>query len=249
VLTVYAPVLLFGTLPWTGSIVRGIARGVRRLRNANWRGAAASAPHATFLLIWTAVPLAVFLLARSRMELYLLPLFAPLALVAARTLERVGTVFTRRRVIALGCWVVLMLGLRVLSGTLPFSRDARAFARALDGLGVAAYHEAVFVDTQPYLGLSLYLDFEVEEVALDSELARQSVADELGEPDGDREEPRLWIVPTDKSDGFLALCDESAYRVRLLGNVETKRSYRVYGGQPRASGERAAAPPMLPETP
>jgi len=59
---------------------------------AAWRACATSCAHAIAGCSWCstgfALPLAVFFLARSRLELYLLPLFAPLALLLARPLAR-----------------------------------------------------------------------------------------------------------------------------------------------------------------
>jgi hypothetical protein len=226
VFTVYAPIVLFGTLPWTRPVWRGLRRLFDQARHAGWRRAAEADPRGALLGIWIALPLLVFLLARSRMPLYLLPLFAPLALIAAGALERDGAAFTRRRAVVLGFWVAALLGLRVLSGVLPFSRDARAFAAALRSLGGASSHEAVFVETSPYRALSFYMDLEVEELAVGPDPVRQSVAEEIHEQEP--EEPRLWIVPDPVVAGFLAQCSANDYGVRQIGDVSTKRHYCVF---------------------
>jgi hypothetical protein len=119
----------------------------------------------------------------------------------------------------------------VLSGHLPFNRDARAFAAKIESLELGPVHEVVFIDTQPYLGLTFYLDVEVEELALEKDERRQSVAEEIREPPG--EEPRLWVVPDTKSETFLALCAENEYPVRHLGDMRAKIGYRLYGTERR----------------
>ena len=81
------------------------------------------------LLYWFLLPLAVFFLARSRLQLYLLPLFVPLALLLARPLARWPGSMTggrsagRRRSRPCCCWPR-----RRRWPTVPANRDARAMA-------------------------------------------------------------------------------------------------------------------------
>ncbi len=75
----YVVALLAGFLPWTvalpslaGGWRASLARVGRRLRRPG-------DDRVRFLLLWLLVPLAVFVAARSRLPLYVLPLFVPLA--------------------------------------------------------------------------------------------------------------------------------------------------------------------------
>ncbi len=79
----YFPVLLFGGGLWSFYFWRPLRSGGWRRKDswtALWR---ASGPK-LFLVLWLALPLAVFCVSQSRLTTYVLPLFAPVALAAAR---------------------------------------------------------------------------------------------------------------------------------------------------------------------
>jgi 4-amino-4-deoxy-L-arabinose transferase len=196
---VYVPVLLVGTLPWTWLLARA---AVRRLRRP-WR--LRERPQALFLALWVLLPLLVFFVVRSRLPLYLLPLMAPLALVAARRLSA-GPPPSRRLLAALALWVVFLLVLKGGAGHLPERhKDSRALAAAVVEAGFSRdiYSEVVFVDTWARYGISLYLDAEVEEVTLapwpiePGELVpRETLAAEVREPG----EQRFVVCETQELD-------------------------------------------------
>lgn len=83
-LVIYVPTLLLGTVPWTADLWRWAKSLPTALRT--WRTPAVrDAQRADVLLaLWLLLPLVVFCLARSRLPLYLLPLFVPLALLIAQ---------------------------------------------------------------------------------------------------------------------------------------------------------------------
>src|SRR5690606_13408154 len=114
---VYAPTLLLGTLPWTPTLLRAIRSAAGRA--GGWRTRAARLADAPWLalLLWVALPLLVFCLARSRLPLYVLPLFVPIALLIARQRAAEGRGLPRWR--WLGLWIVLLLGLRLASALWP----------------------------------------------------------------------------------------------------------------------------------
>lgn len=72
----YLPVLLLGCLPWTGLLVQALGRAWAQKRD----------PRVGFLLIWLLAPLAFFTLTRGKLPAYILPCFAPLALLLAHAL-------------------------------------------------------------------------------------------------------------------------------------------------------------------
>jgi 4-amino-4-deoxy-L-arabinose transferase-like glycosyltransferase len=118
--------------------VRGLPTAIRGWRDRAVRQA--QAPDLS-LALWVAVPLLIFCLARSRLPLYLLPLFVPLALVIARQVAA-GTA-QRPRLRWVLAWAALVLALRVGSAYVPSDKDAAA-----------------------RYGLHLYLGAEVESLAL-----------------------------------------------------------------------------------
>jgi 4-amino-4-deoxy-L-arabinose transferase-like glycosyltransferase len=154
---VYGPMLVLGSLPWTvalGRWGRRVASRVRAWRDA--RARAADAPD-VLLLAWIALPLFVFCIAQSRLPLYVLPLFVPVAVAVARVDGRWP------RVGWLAAWVVALLALRLIAAHWSTPQDASAWARALAArVDDAPLRKVVFVDDTPRWGLHLHLDAQVE---------------------------------------------------------------------------------------
>lgn len=133
---VYVPVLVFGPGAWLVDGVR-IVRS-RRLYApkrliAAWctRGTAGS-----FLLYWFLLPLAAFMLSKSRLHLYVLPLYAAIALAIGRgivLLSASGTARRRDMRVALAS-VAVVMALKVGLAYWPSEKNATRF-----------YHEAVRV--------------------------------------------------------------------------------------------------------
>ena len=89
-LEIYLPTLVVGTLPWTLPLwrwIRSLGASLKAWRNPQTRSADAVG---LTLFLWIVVPLLIFCIARSRLPLYLLPLFTPLALVVARQMRLDG---------------------------------------------------------------------------------------------------------------------------------------------------------------
>jgi 4-amino-4-deoxy-L-arabinose transferase-like glycosyltransferase len=162
---VYIPTLLLGSLPWTGRVLkwsRGLPAAFRR-----WREPAARVAEAPALLValWVLLPLLVFCIARSRLPLYLLPIFLPLALAVAQASPAGAAGWPRRAWLL--AWVALLLALRVGAAWYPSHQDASAWAREIRARVPGPLHEVVFVEDMPRYGLHLYLDTEVEALSLD----------------------------------------------------------------------------------
>jgi 4-amino-4-deoxy-L-arabinose transferase len=180
---IYAPTLLLGTLPWTPLLIRGLLRARRALVSAAWwRASARSSPWPVLLLLWLLVPLAVFVLARSRLPFYMLPLCVPLALLAARELQR-HELPLRPWGVALVLWCVVLAGGRWAASHWSSERDSRPLAADILAFAPSPPREVIFVDAAPMWGTSLYLGAEVERVVqLDHGPTRdESLAAELAE--------------------------------------------------------------------
>ena len=163
-LEIYLPVFLVGALPWWAMSVA--AAGGPRSAWAALRSRLRSQDRTWLLLAaWFVLPLAVFMLARSRLQLYVLPLFIPLSIMAARPLSN-WQWLTGRRLARIG--TVTAVTLLAIKGTLAYwsnDRDAREMARAIrqviDPHGI---EEIAFVGMRPFYGLNLYLDVRIESV-------------------------------------------------------------------------------------
>jgi 4-amino-4-deoxy-L-arabinose transferase len=210
-LIVYVPVLLLGTLPWTIHLVRSIIRStpafVRSGRVANDR----PDPRDSFLLLWLGIPLLVFVLARSRLPLYLLPLCVPMALLTARELNSRSFEWTRKHVALISIWAMLILASRVISTELPTKKNSALLADAIQSADPTPFDEVVFFSNPVLLGLNFYLDKEVESVYT------QALEDELRE-----DERRLWLVSPAKSMAFLGALSRLKTHVRPLGKVDDR---------------------------
>ena len=122
---VYLPVLLAGALPWI--VVATIAAGGPLTGCRTLRDRLRERDREWLLLgYWLLLPLAVFFLARSRLQLYVLPLFVPLALIMARPLARWRGLDGRRAFVLIGLTAAVLLGLKGTLAYWPSNRDSRA---------------------------------------------------------------------------------------------------------------------------
>jgi len=176
---VYLPTFLLGTIPWIVPVGAGLRRAPRLVTPRFWRSLRRDDPDLLFLLLWFLGPLAIFALARSRLPLYVLPLFVPLSVLigrwlapwAKRTLARAarpGRRITPRTAltVGLGIWMVALVGLKATAAHLDRPEDSRRMARAIEAQVLAPYSEVAFFDERPRYGLSLYLDVEIERLEL-----------------------------------------------------------------------------------
>ncbi len=154
---VYLPTLLVGTLPWWPAwLVLG-----RRGQLAP----AIAGPGDRLLLLWIAVPFLVFMLARSRLPLYLLPLFAPMALWLARRFEPVACRLSPRRQVAIvaACFALLVGSKLAIAQLSPVGHDSRVTAALIEKLLPGGVDEIVYVDGRALWELRFYLGAQVHE--------------------------------------------------------------------------------------
>jgi 4-amino-4-deoxy-L-arabinose transferase len=162
---VYLPVLMLGMLPWSPVLaapLRSLWRQRATLRNWWQRRAIED----RWLLIWFTLPLLVFIFARSRLPLYLLPLMAPLALLVARRWQRSGQLPLQRIALTAAISAVALLSLKIgVPNLLPHAKDTREIAAAMR-LQWPDPDEIVFIEETPLYGLRFYLGVPVERVTL-----------------------------------------------------------------------------------
>lgn len=227
-LYVYAPVLLLGTLPWTRALFGAVRAGGARIpiwfrdrdartRDSGW----------LLLLVWIVLPLLVFCIARSRMPLYLLPLFVPLALLVAMQLQA-----TRRSLPAMHwllLWVVLLLVFKFGTSIWTTHKDASGWADAVRQRMTQPAEEFLFVDDMPRFGLHLELGYpvQIERLSLEDSPADAfmsgldgSLQSELQECKMDR---RLWITKEQNWAAVAARIEALGYTTRVVGEPYRQR--------------------------
>lgn len=208
----YVPILVGGLLPWSVDWFRrwDLYRWSRireHLQN----------PPVLLLVLWVAVPLVVFSLARSRLPLYVLPLTVPLALLTAR-LQPMDWLSRPPTWAFLGGWTVGLLLIRIILAIMPSSRDARNMAASFP-MEPITFQEIVFVDQRPLYGLRFYMNLPVERVELQPG-ASETLEEELQDEPGNF----LLVVPVDKWPTVRKMLQDHRRSGRYLGLFERKET-------------------------
>jgi 4-amino-4-deoxy-L-arabinose transferase-like glycosyltransferase len=222
-LLVYGPVFLFGALPWW-PMALAAASGPRDA----WAGfrIRLSTRDRDWLLLawWFLLPLAVFCLARSRLQLYVLPLFVPLSLMLARPLAKWDWLGARRTAVIAALTAIALLTLKGVAGHVHAGRDARDMAGAIRKLiDPRSVDGIVFVGMRPFYGLHLYLDLPIEGVQVGSR--RNDYSKFVAEEDLCAElavgENNVYAMKQNRAEGFGAAvlaCD--GLRAASIGHFE-----------------------------
>lgn len=217
-LQVYAPTLALGTLPFTPRLLRAVPALRHRVVAWRTRGSREADRPGLLLALWIALPLAVFCLAQSRMPLYLLPLFAPLALLVAR-LHVDGRLPRARWLLG---WLALLLSLKLAAAAWATHKDASGWARAIEACTNAPVPEVVFVDDMARYGLRIYLGAQLRVRKVSSE----PIADSKYVPDWDaalvdvlpgRSPRSVWVCRTHDWPRLRRRIAAAGYRAVALG--------------------------------
>ena len=217
-LLVYLPTLLLGSLPWTPWLLRwcrGLPTTLRAWRDHQTRHA--DRAH-VLLATWMLLPLLVFCLARSRLPLYLLPLFLPLALLVARQWRLAGRGLPRIGWIV--AWAALLLGLKFVAAQLDTVKDAAAWAREIRARVAGPILEVNSIDDLPRYGLHLELGAEVERLSLQplKDAAINPAYDEdLAMELAEHEPGVVWLTPRQRFPEVRARIEALGYRAQPLG--------------------------------
>jgi len=215
---IYIPVILFGTIPWTFPLLRALRLiPATVLSRPWWKAKLKGDQWPVFLFLWIMLPLVVFFLSRSRLPLYILPLFVPLALL----IGRLAGIHRRRNAVfvcLLAAWIVMLPFLKLAGSLYPFPKDSRAMARSIRETIQPLPGEVVFVDTAPFWGLNLYLRCEVEQVSTHAEEGQRTPFHEtLAEELSEKEPGTLFIVKRPDVERVIAICRKQGLNARVRG--------------------------------
>jgi 4-amino-4-deoxy-L-arabinose transferase len=216
-LVVYPPTFLVGTLPWLG-----IAAATWRARRRSGETSAVTPDCRRFLLLWFAVPLFIFILSQSRLPLYVLPLFVPLALGMAATLNAWATQ-GRRTTVALGFAVAVAVCLKG-GGSLwhPYEDGHKVATELRQHADLSGVDAIDFVDMPARYALKHYTGIDVRQVESrpgsagnEGYAAASPLCDELGS--GER---LLLFVPARRFDEIFPRIEQCREGVERLASLD-----------------------------
>lgn len=218
---VYLPVLLAGTLPWLVFSLQA-AGGPANAYHALRRRLCERDRHWLLLCYWLLVPLATFFLARSRLQLYVLPLFVPMALMMARPLARWRGLEGRRGVTIIALTALALLGLKATLAYWPSNRDSRQLASQLrQRLATHPADEIIFVGMRPFYGLNVYLPQRVDGLEVDerrfdysTHVTREELCGEIA-----RRERTVYLLKERLVPGFERALIDCGLQPARLGSV------------------------------
>lgn len=233
---VYGTSLVLGTLPWWPWALAAARRAGLRWRDA--------APETRLLLLWLGLALLVFMLAQSRLPLYILPLFAPIALLFGRALQDASFGPFRKAAIAAVAGFVVFIKLVTaykievaewlpdsIGSEVSIHKDSRNWARELQAVLPFRPTEVVFVNDMARYGLHLYLGAEVEKIDFDADMAAKplsdapfddTVHDELREPEVPT---RAFVMRPWAEARFVAMAADAGWHAEKVGDVQDRVVY------------------------
>lgn len=160
---VYLPTFLLGALPWLLALaIVSIIKRVK-LHTKTVELTDVDQSQQRFLWLWLMLPLIVFCLSLSRMPLYVLPLFTPLSLLLARSLNDFS--FDKNWLYAVIGWIMILLSGRYAINQFDFHKNPEIFAQKLLTLTKEAPREVIFVEDMTRYGLHLYLGSKINKVS------------------------------------------------------------------------------------
>lgn len=167
-LKVYVPTLVLGTLPWTPTLLRwarGLPSSVHKWRDPAHRNADQVQ---IFLALWLLLPLIAFCFSRSRLPLYVLPLFVPLALLVARQRQSEGRAMPKWGWLI--AWAGFLMCIKLGGVFWPTHQNSAAWADAIRARVRGPIAEVVFVEDKARYGLRLHLNAEIETISVQPDL-------------------------------------------------------------------------------
>ncbi len=223
---VFVPTLVFGSLPW---LAAAVPRLVQR-----WKARSAMPDELRFLWFWLALPLLIFSLSRSRLPLYLLPLFVPVSLLLGRALSQCR--WRPLTVALLTVWVVLLLGVKYGVAVYRSDKDARTFAAQLSPMLPGHPKHLMFVEDMTRNGLNLYFDSDIQRLSFKPRpkmLSDSSYDRTLAQALAQHQTQRVFIMKREVEGYFLTAVREAGKTPVLLGVVpeirgRTERERVVY---------------------
>lgn len=164
-LAMYLPILALGTLPWPILVLarRKTLQPLSRAERRGWRNRLSTlSPEWAFLLGMICVSLGIFLAIKSKLPLYVLPLFIPISLAWGNWLRRLvaGGALSHAAVLRTAFLAVLVfVAGKAASAQIDVPQDMKTLSQRVTEL-VRLYpeHRLVVYNKRPINGLEFYLE-------------------------------------------------------------------------------------------
>ncbi|MBN1332828.1 MAG: glycosyltransferase family 39 protein [Synergistales bacterium] len=160
--TVYGPILLLGPLPWIGPWVFRLRKLQKeRCSSLSFRQIFLS-PQKLYLVLAFFIPLVIFSVSRSKLPLYMLPLFIPFSLFLGRSIHLMaskGLIQGRYLILLAMLSVIFLISLKGIGGfDIGQSSDMKWFHRAiLEKTEVSLDRQDLYLmHYKPLYGLEFY---------------------------------------------------------------------------------------------
>ena len=232
----YGPVALVGALPWTLVLAWDALR--RRDQVQPRANDAADRSARQFLLLWLLVPLLVFVLTRSRMVLYVLPLLVPFGMWVAQRLRDVR--FTVAGKILLASWFALLLAMKIMLPLLPsqqfVGKDSFLLSESIRAQMHEPIREVVFVDETALYGVRVYLGTPVLRVNY-GDSPNPWVDLSLTQALAQHRAQRLWLVHMHTADRFISDVAHAGGHPRQVVSYAHYRGFVVDTAAPSPPGQ------------
>jgi hypothetical protein len=181
-----------------------------------------SASNSTFLLLWLVLPLTLFSVVKSRLELYVLPLYAPIALATARGIcqNGPGSRIVRRVAIVAVCTGFVLGGAKGLASCYPSKKNMKSLYEMCRRVCPDNTKFFVFDRSQLY-GLQYYLKEDVRTISITGKeaWADYSIQSAISKMKGLRSSTSYGVI-SDKEDapGLCSILRESGVRYKRFEN-------------------------------
>jgi len=160
--TIYLPMLLAGQGAWFYFSARGFWRcmrvGPRRVITF-----VRDNEEVFFMFLWITIPLLIFSISRSRLELYVLPLYAPIALLVARWISGYEGIVWKRLAMVAVISVILLAGLKFGIANFPNRNNMKQVYQMGLEAGSRSAEYFVFEEDRLY-GMQYYLNGMMQRV-------------------------------------------------------------------------------------
>ena len=217
-LTIFLPVLVLGAFPWWYYAGKGSVHLVKTVKKSLGLIYDEENSQSLFLLLWFIIPLAVFVMARSKLPLYVLPLFVPMAIMTAREIQRLNVSLHKIRYL-IALWCVFIVLVRVIMASLNFKQDSSKFADEIKQKYPHSVQEIIFVDTVPAFGLQFYTGSDVKRVSFEpSDLEREFAGNKS----------RLWLILQNETEQFSKEASLHHAKVQELGAIAARENYVLF---------------------